>query len=162
MSFTNSEYLNYQMEIMLNYDEMIFLDAESLAEGGIASAYEEEIIPALQRLGFNPWEIEEELDPEKPSYTIITPGKNYVIYSPDVESSGENSWGNATFALFDIVNRQLEGTPYRFYAINGGNDLGGMFLTEKVRNEAIKSLDRKDDWPYLPESSGPWYGQAHD
>jgi hypothetical protein len=147
---------------MLNYDEMLILDAKSLAEGGMLSAYEDEIIPALQRLGVNPVPIEEELDPDKPSYTVIAPGKTYVIYSRDVKSSEENSWGNATFALFDIVNRQLEGTPYRFYAINGGNDLGGMFLTEAMREEAIESLERKADWPYLPEDSHPWYGQPHD
>ncbi len=69
--------------------------------------------------------------------------------------ANENNWGNATFALFDIVNRQLEDTPYRFYAIYGGNDLSGMFLTEEACDEAILSLPRKMDWPYLPTPKGP-------
>ena len=98
---------------MLNYDEMILLDAEDLGEGGVGTAYEEEIMPALQRLGVNPVEIEEELDPDASSYTVIAPGKTYVIYSPDMDMSEGQNWGKAAFALFDIVNRQLAGTPYR-------------------------------------------------
>jgi hypothetical protein len=31
----------------------------------------------------------------------------------------------ATYALFDIVNRQMEATAVRFFAINGGNDSSG-------------------------------------
>jgi hypothetical protein len=56
---------------------------------------------------------------------------NIVIYSPAL---GENDvgrvWARAAHALFKIVNDQLAKSQYRFYAINGGNDLGGMFLTQ--------------------------------
>jgi protease I len=72
-------------------------------------------------------------------------GTDYPIYAKGDE---DESWGRATFALFDIVNRQLAKTPYRFFAINGGNDLGGMFLTPAQAEAAKKSLPRKQDWRY--------------
>jgi hypothetical protein len=46
---------------------------------------------------------------------------------------------NATYALFSIVNTQLAGSPCRFYAINGGNELGGMFLTPEQCEAAKKT-----------------------
>jgi len=49
----------------------------------------------------------------------------------------------------------------RFFAINGGNDLGGMFLTTVEAEEARKSLPRKQDWPYLPTMERTWGGQYH-
>jgi hypothetical protein len=73
----------------------------------------------------------------------------------------DESWGKATYALFSIVNAQLAGSPYRFYAINGGNDLGGMFLTLEEYEAAKRSLKRKSDWPYLPTDEPPDYGQPH-
>jgi hypothetical protein len=50
---------------------------------------------------------------------------------------------------------------YRLYAINGGSDLGGMFLTQSECEAARKSLSREEDWPYLPTLEPPWYGQYH-
>jgi hypothetical protein len=82
--------------------------------------------------------------------------KGILIYGGDEEN---DSWGRATFALFDIVNRHLAGTPYRFFATNGGNDLGGMFLTLEQAEEAKRSLPRKLAWPYVPVFKAPWYGQ---
>jgi hypothetical protein len=145
------------MGFELNYDEFIPLDAEALAEAGIAQAYEE-LCPKLQRFITEPARIEENIDSNAPSYSVAALGRNYFIYGGD---NHEESWGRATFTLFSIVNRQLEGTKYRFYAINGGNDLGGMFLTEVEAEKARKSLLRKEDWPYLPTSEAPWYGQFH-
>jgi hypothetical protein len=58
------------------------------------------------------------------------------------------------------VNRQLAQTPYRLFAINGGNDLGGMFLTVDEAETAKKSLAKRA-WPYLPVAEPPWYGQYH-
>jgi hypothetical protein len=146
---------------MLNYDELIFLDAEELGEGSIAATYHSEIAPALQRYGVTPASVAEEFDADHTSYRVVSQGKTYVVYSPEIDISAGQNWVNATFALFDIVNRQLENTPYRFYAINGGNDLGGMFLTEEACDDAIISLPRKSDWPYLPTPDAPWYGQPY-
>jgi hypothetical protein len=84
-----------------------------------------------------------------------------MIYSPAMPEKEGWSWGRATHALFKIINDQLTNSDYRFYAINGGNELGGMFLTHGECEEARKSLRRKEDWPYLPTLEDPWYGQLH-
>ena len=141
----------------LNYDELIPLDAEALAETGVKAAYEE-LLPRLKKYVASPAAVSERYDNEAPSYSVACLGTQYPIYAQD---DGDDSWGRATFAFFDIVNRQLAKTPYRFFAINGGNDLGGMFLTPAQAEAAKKSLPRKQDWPYLPNASKPWYGQYH-
>lgn len=66
------------------------------------------------------------MDNDVPSHSMVCSGREYFIYEGDDQ---DESWGNATFVLFHIVNRQLERTDYRFFAISDGNDLGGMFLT---------------------------------
>jgi hypothetical protein len=151
-----------EKEPVLNYDDMIFLDAEDLAEGSIGSSYNEDIVPILKQYVAAPAGLVEERNAEAGSYKVTSQGQTYVIYSPDMNLGGGHSWGNATFAVFDIVNRQLEGAPVKFYAISGGNDLGGMFLDEETYDQGIKSLERKEDWPYLPKPDHPWYGQQHD
>jgi hypothetical protein len=146
-----------RVSLALDYDSMIFLDAENLAETGIKSAYDE-ILPTLREYVRAAAPLEERIDNDIPSYSVVCSGRVYFIYGADDQ---ENSWGNATFALFDIINRQLEKTQYRFFAINGGNDLGGMFLTTAAAEAAKKSLPRRQDWPYLPKLERPWYGQPH-
>jgi hypothetical protein len=141
----------------LNYDEWIPLDAEALAEAGVKAAYEE-LLPRLQQYVPAPAAVTERIDNDAPSYAVSCLGTEYPIYAVGDQ---DESWGRATFAFFDIVNRQLAKTPYRFFAINGGNDLGGMFLTHAQAEAAKKSLPRKQDWPYLPNASKPWYGQYH-
>ncbi|MGB8353573.1 MAG: hypothetical protein WCD79_06780 [Chthoniobacteraceae bacterium] len=148
-------------DTMLNYDELIILDAEELGEGSIGSLYESYLVPALRLHGVSPAKIVEEFDPKAVSYRVISQGRTYVIYSQEMDTSNGENWGNATFAFFDIVNRQLEETPYRFYAFYNGNDLEGMFLTKEKRDEAVRFLKQKKDWPYLPEPAHPWYGQPH-
>ncbi len=86
--------------------------------------------------------------------------KEFVIFRPEQEDQG-NSWGLATFAFFRIVNDQLERSEYRFYAINGGNDLGGMFLTPAQAQAARQALPNKRDWPYVPTQEPPWFGMCH-
>ena len=141
----------------LNYDEMIPLDAEALAETGVKAAYEE-LLPRLRQYVASPAELKERIDDAAPSYVVSCLATDYPIYE---KNDQDESWGKATFALFDIVNRQLAKTPYRFFAINGGNDLGGMFLTPDQAKAAMKALPRKADWPYLPVAKKPWYGQHH-
>jgi hypothetical protein len=99
----------------LNYDELVILDAEALAETGLKAAYEE-LLPHLTKY----------------------------------------------FASAAAVTERIDNdAPYRFFAINGGNDLGGMFLTPAQAEAAKQSLPRKQDWPYLPTASKPWYGRYH-
>jgi len=145
------------MAFELNYDNFIALDSEALAEAGIAQAYEE-LGSSLRKYIPEPAKIQEKVDSDSPSYSVSCLGRDYFIYGGNDQ---KESWGRATFALFSIVNRQLEGTKYRFFAINAGNDLGGMFLTLEEAKEAKKSLPRRADWPYLPVLEAPWYGQFH-
>ena len=145
------------MGLALDYDKLIMLDAEALAEAGIKSAYDK-LVTDMRKYIPSVAPIQERIDNDSPSYSVVCLGKEYFIYGG---ADQDESWGNATFALFDIVNRQLERTNRRFFAINGGNDLGGMFLTPAEAEEARKSLPRKNDWPYLPKPERPWYGQYH-
>jgi hypothetical protein len=141
------------------YDQVIPLDAEDLAEGGISRAYKS-LLPKLSQYVSQPAEIEEVLDDRQPSYAVRYRDREYRIYSP--EGQQDESWGRAAYALFSIVNDQLEGSSYRLYAIGGGNDLGGIFLTPSECEAARKSSPRKMDWPYLPTLDDSWYGQYHD
>lgn len=141
----------------LNYDKMIGLDAEDLAEFSFKSTYDA-LRPALLKYIPSVAPVEERFDHDNPSFSVFALGQEYFIYGG---ADQDESWGNATFAFFDIVNRQLQSTRYRLFAINGGNDLGGMFLTLEEAEAAKKSLPRKEDWPYLPTRERPWYGQPH-
>ena len=143
------------MGFELDYDQLIFLDAEDLAEHGIGRAYQS-LLPKLQQYVAHPAEIEEISDTNR--YAVKVRDRVYVIYSPEVE---DDSWPRATHAFFTIVNDQLIHSQHRLYAINGGNDLAGMFLTAAEAEAAREGLPRKTDWPYLPTAEGPWYGQSH-
>jgi hypothetical protein len=145
----------------LDYDQMILLDAEALAEGGIGEAYQS-LLPKLRRFVSQPVEIEEVIEDNASRYAVRYRDREYNIYSPGFEDREGQSWGRATHALFSIVNDELVNSEHLFYAINSGNDLGGMFLTPEECEAAQKSLSGKTDWPYLPTLDHPWYGQHHD
>ena len=145
---------------VLDYRKMIILDAEDLAETGIKDAYEK-LKPLLRSYVTKPAEIVETFNSDLPSYSVICEGVTYEIYSPTIAKKEGESWGRATAALFTIINAQLKSSPGKFYAINSGNDLGGMFLTQKQALAAKKHLIRKTDWPYLPTMTYPRYGQYH-
>ncbi len=142
---------------MLDYSQWIHLDAEDLAEVGIGKAYGA-LLPQLRKYVVEPARIEEFTDANSPSYAVRCNGKEFVIYEPENQ---DKSWGRATFVFFTVVNDQLAESEYRFYAINGGNDLGGMFLTMEQAQAAQRGLRDKQDWPYLPNDQSPWYGQQH-
>jgi len=146
------------LDFELDYSKMIILDAEDLAEGGIQAAYDD-LLPELLKYLKEADEISEVLDNSRPSYSVRHRDHEYAIYGPGIKDDGGHSWGLATYALFSIVNAQLAGSPYRFYAINGGNELGGMFLTSEEFEAAKRSLEQRSDWPYLPSTEPPEYGQ---
>lgn len=141
----------------LDYDQAIHLDAEDLAEGGVVRAYEQ-LGPQLRRYVARPMAATERHEPNPLRYIVNAGGVEYVI--SDAATGESESWGRATHALFDIVNRQLAGSEVGFHAINGGNDLHGMFLTERQAKDARRRL-RRTDWPYLPQSQPPWFGRPH-
>lgn len=140
---------------ILSYD-LVFLDAENLGEWGIADSYENDVVPMLERYVESPAEL---VEAGTDSYTVTSQGMTYTIYSSSEDLQAYDDWTNATFALFDIVNRQLEGTGVRFYAVAGGNDLSGLFLSDEEYNELTESLPYKSEWPYIPTLEPPWYGQ---
>lgn len=145
---------------IIDYSKMVILDAEDLAETGIKDAYGK-LKPQLKRYVKKPAQIIESFNDNIPSYSVSSDGRTYDIYAPNLVDGRGESWGRATAALFTIVNRQLKHAHVKFYAINSGNDLGGVFLTKRQVAEAKKSLTRKTDWPYLPTWEDPWYGQPH-
>jgi len=148
------------MGFALDYEKLIHLDAEELAERGLREAYVS-IVPHLRRYVPEPAEVLEIIEPSAQTYFVECQGVGYLIYSPEIPCDEGQIWGRATQALFKIVNNQLAKSEYRLFAINGGNDLGGMFLTQAEVDTARHSLPRKEDWPYLPTLEGPWYGQPH-
>ena len=146
------------MAFELDYDEMMLLDAEDLAEGGIAKAYAE-LLPKLREHVTECAEVEDVMDDVAPRYSVRSAGKEFPIYAPELHESEGHSWGRAAHALFTIVNEQLSGSAVRLFAINGGNDLGGMFLTQAQAEEARQTLPNKRDWPYIVTNEYPAYGQ---
>ena len=144
----------------LDYDQMVVLDAEDLAEQGIGEAYAS-LLPMLRRYVPDPQELVEDIDADTGRYAIRCGTVSALVYGPEEPGSDADSWGRATVALFDAVNAQLADAAVRFHAINGGNDLGGMFITPEQVREAQASLPRKSDWPYLPEAVPPHFGQGH-
>jgi hypothetical protein len=149
------------MEFRLDYDKMLQLDAETLAEAGIKKTYQS-ILDVLRQYAPEPLQVQEVVDNDAPSYVVKCGDREYPIYSPSLPDEEGQSWGRATYTFFKIINDQLARSEYRLFAINGGNDLGGIFLTQPECEAARKSLRRKSDWPYLPTSAHPWYGQYHD
>jgi hypothetical protein len=109
----------------------------------------------------HPARIEEVIDDDTPRYSVRCGTRDYAIYGAEQDEENGNSWGRATFAFFSLVNDQLADSEYRFFAINGGNDLGGMFLTPAQARAAHDTLPNRKDWPYLPTDEPPWYGQYH-
>jgi hypothetical protein len=132
--------------LALDYDNYIPLDAEDLAETGLKAGYDK-LRPRMRKYIPQTAVVRELINNDEPSYSVICQGIRYFIYGGNDQ---DHSWDNATFALFDIVNRQLARTKVRFFAFNHGNDLGGMFLPQAEAEAAKKSLPRKADWPYLP------------
>ncbi len=142
----------------LDYEQLIHLDAEDLAEGGIQQAYAD-LRAKLQAWIPEPAVLEQAVADDGSRYSVTCAGRRYTISGPDVPAG--DAWGRAAWALFDIVNCQLEEQAVRFYAINGGNDLSGLFLDAQQADGARNALPRRLDWPYLPTLEDAWFGQPH-
>jgi hypothetical protein len=144
----------------LDYEKLILLDAEDLAEQGITEAYQR-LLPELTKYVAHPADLTEILDGDVPSYKIRCGGQEYLVYSAEEPSTERESWGRATYFFFLAVNEQLVGTSVQLYAINGGNDLSALFLAPEEATAAQSALPRKTDWPYIPTLNDTWYGQFH-
>ena len=139
----------------LDYDQLVHLDAEDLAEQGILSAYQA-LLPRLKQFTDSPIEVTEELDHDSGRYTVCFEGLRYAISFPD--DPDDNSWIRATVAFFDIVNANLRKSSHKFYALYGANDLGGIFLTEEEYVAARQAIKERSNWPWMPVNWPPDYG----
>lgn len=144
----------------LDYSSAIHLDAEALAEQGIAEGYAT-IQPLLKTYSVVPLVVGEKIQAEKGIYTVTAGDHVQQIFPSPLGGGGYESWEAATVALFDIVNRQLVESSVKFYALYSGNDLMGIFLTESQAEATKRILKRRSDWPYLPTMEAPWFGQYH-
>ena len=137
-------------------------DAEDLAEGGVAG-FLETISGFLAAEGVRVPRIEEEHS--ESGYALRWDGERDVIWdATDLareESEPGRLWGIAPVRAFALVNRWLgsAGSPERLYAVNGGNDLFGLFLTPD-QFAAIASYAGQDrrGAPYEAKDEPPWYG----
>ena len=146
----------------LDYEQAIHLDAEALAEFGIKDAYAK-LIPVMARHGIVLAPLIEEIAPNGEAYAVSIGSNRYVVFEARnlKATTIDLLWGMAASMFFKLVNDQLEQTPFRFYALNGGNDLMGMVLTPEQAEASKSAIDNHEDWPYFPEHSAPWYGQYH-
>jgi hypothetical protein len=143
---------------------LFLADAESLAEWGVGS-YLEELRPFLEEQGVKLESIKERY--EKNQYRIIVNGKEYLIYSSEeieMDMSGKQlglTWGLATARCYVIINELLieAGSDERIYAVNGGHDLFGFFLTEEQYHLICQHPDAYlPDGPYVPTEEYPHHG----
>jgi hypothetical protein len=140
---------------VLDYDQTIALDAENLAEQGILDAYTN-LLPTLRKYVDAPLEVIEHIDTDVATYEVESDGKTYRVW--DVGAKNEDGWERATVAFFKLVNANLMQSPYQFYALYGGNDLQGIFLTKEQYELARAVLPKRSEWPWLPEDQPPHYG----
>lgn len=143
----------------LDYDKLVALDAEDLAEQGILSAYLE-LLPMLKQFAESPIEVTEDINNDEASYSVSAAGQTFQIW--DVGAKNPDGWERATVVFFEIVNANLQTSSHKFYAFYGGNDLSGMFLTEEEVAAARVALKKRSDWPWLPVNVPPHYGYPID
>lgn len=141
------------------YEEVVSLDAERLAEGGMIEVYDE-IEPVIVSHGGRPDTLQAHNDAKTDRYSIAHRGITYPVSGGDI--SVAQGWGNAAAVFFEIVNRQMEGSEYRFYALNHGNDLQGVFLTDKQYAAARAFHRRGADTPFRPTREAPMFGMPDD
>jgi hypothetical protein len=145
---------------------MFHADAEELAEGGIGE-FLREIERFLAHQGVELEQLEDWADEN--GYVLSLNGNNHTIYDTEDLRRDEQRvvsiWGLATARAFALINALLTdaGSAERLYAVNGGNDLFGFFLSPQLRAAICDHPDTKPlDRPYIPNEEHPTYGQEHD
>jgi hypothetical protein len=101
-------------------------------------------------------EVTEDIDSDAATYAVCSAQKRFEIWGDG--ASNEDGWERATVAFFEIVNANLVGASHKFYALYGGNDLSGMFLTPEEFTAARRLIKRRSDWPWIPVNEPPHYG----
>jgi hypothetical protein len=140
-------------------------DAEELAEGGILG-FLGTIAPFLATEGVTVPEIQEDLSEDR--YRLKLASSDFEIYGPeDVAREATEPgrvWAIATVRTFELVNQLLATTKSqeRLYAVNGGNDLFGLFLTQAQFSEITSHAGSvAPGAPYQVQDDPPWYGDRH-
>jgi hypothetical protein len=93
------------MPSKLNYDDLIHLDAEDLAQMGIGASYERPLLK-LQSVYPTAGGNRRDGDNDAPRYSVRFATKKFVVYKP--RDDDRSTWGKAT-AFFAIVNEELAG-----------------------------------------------------
>jgi hypothetical protein len=137
----------------------IHLDAARLAARGIRPAYRT-LGPLLRRVGVEPWPLLEGGERIVGTYSVRCGDRTYEIaglhHASDDADDDAAAEARATWALFDLVNRQLDGTGHRFFAVGTGPDLCGWLLSaEQVRAASAAAPDGSRQRPYLPTEHPP-------
>jgi hypothetical protein len=101
--------------------------------------------------------------------SVMVDGRRYKIYDADEVQRREKQlgllWGLSGARAFAIGNGLLEGggSEERLYAVKGGNDLDGFFLTPALREVICGDPGvRPGGRPCLPTEEYPRFGQEHE
>jgi len=131
-----------------DYEKLIPLDAESLCESGIESAYDS-IMPTLTKI-IEPREVKR-VETANDDYIIKFNEQVFPVYIYASDMNVEGCWENATKIFFHIVNEQLKSSEQKLYAFYSGNDLfGGFLTTSEVSTIKTENPNSEYEWPYLP------------
>lgn len=133
---------------------VVQLDAESLAEGGIADGLLR-VGPQVRARGLR-------LDDfatlrVEPDYAVRLNGKTYEVYGADDLADGRAIWPLATETFFRMLNENMSSfSKDRAYALFAGNDLQVIFISPALVPffETMPVEQR----PYTPTRNGPQYG----
>jgi hypothetical protein len=139
------------------------VDAEDLAEGGVA-AFLEEVKPFLQRLGVAVPPLVDHITVE---YTLLAGEDQLPIwtrddFNRDLDNEPGRIWGVSSARTVQILNQWLQkaDSAERAYGVNGGNDFFVLFLTPELFSLIERySADSSQDAPYTPNLEYPRFGQ---
>jgi hypothetical protein len=122
--------------------ERVFLaDAEDLAEGGMIAALFD-IGPKLTVRSRPIEKLEERFEEER--HSLIVNDSTFVV------GPGEDPWHAAAATFFEAVNFLLQNnrSGERAYALYGGNDLHGVFLTPQMLDVMRTYTNDEKERPY--------------
>lgn len=156
---TRKDVTEPKSEWAFDWDKLIHLDAETLAEAGMKAAYDA-LLPTLENYVKEPAILIEVEFSNSDDYVVELKGNRWIIVDENIQTSGD-AWVNAAVAFFEIINSQLTESDRTFYAFYGSHDLSGMFLTLDEFEAGRAKLSNKSDWPYIPTHKGEYNGRPH-
>ena len=120
---------------------VVHLDAENLAEGGMIAALFD-IGTKLTVRSVLIERLEEQFDEER--HSLIVNDSTFVV------RADEDRWLAATVAFFEALNFLLREnrSGERAYALYGGNDLHGVFLTPMMLDVIKTHTNNEKEQPY--------------